>query len=376
MVEETASMTHQEEEEMENSVDPMFVTSDEDERVQEEDEVEEEDIEPPPKKGRSSAGAKKGSKKAVAKKSTTQSRSSSRPRKPVQRLEAEEKKEEEDKEFEVEKIIGVRTRRGAKEFQIKWKGYRKVTWEPEENLSCKDLIKQFKEKKEKDVYEVEKLLQVKTVKKQRQFLVKWKGFSKTNATWEPEENLDCKELIKAFDDEEEDEEDEYEVEKLLNVRTKKKGREFLVKWKGFGKKEATWEPEKNLSCKALIKAFQEEDEEEEEEEYEVDKIMNVRTRKNKREFLVKWKGYSESDATWEPEANLSCKQLIKEFLGNQEEEEEEEEYEVDEILETRKRKGVREFLIKWKGYSKSTATWEPETNLSCESLIKQFMSGR
>ncbi|CAL8077363.1 unnamed protein product [Orchesella dallaii] len=114
--------------------------------------------------------------------------------------------------------------------------------------------------------------------------------------------------------------------------------------------------------------------------YHVDKIINVRTRKNKKEFLVKWKGYSESDSTWEPEAHLSCKQLIKEFLENQdeekEEEEEEEEYEVDEILETRKRKGVREFLIKWNGYSKSTATWEPETNLSCESLIKQFMSGR
>lgn len=49
---------------------------------------------------------------------------------------------------------------------------------------------------------------------------------------------------------------EYEVEKLVDVYFKKKGqREFLVRWKGYSSKEDTWEPEKNLNCKILIENF-------------------------------------------------------------------------------------------------------------------------
>lgn len=40
----------------------------------------------------------------------------------------------------------------------------------------------------------------------------------------------------------------------------------------------------------------------------------MRTEKNgNKEFLVSWKGYKKSDSTWEPEENLSCKNLIEAF---------------------------------------------------------------
>ncbi|CAL8105701.1 unnamed protein product [Orchesella dallaii] len=56
----------------------------------------------------------------------------------------------------------------------------------------------------------------------------------------------------------------------------------------------------------------------------------------------------------------------------EESDDDDEEYEVEMVLDMRERKGGREFLIKWKGYSKAKATWEPEDNLSCDDLIKQF----
>lgn len=49
---------------------------------------------------------------------------------------------------------------------------------------------------------------------------------------------------------------EYEVEKIVDVRYYEDGdREFLIKWKGFSSKENTWEPEENLNCQAKLKKF-------------------------------------------------------------------------------------------------------------------------
>lgn len=53
----------------------------------------------------------------------------------------------------------------------------------------------------------------------------------------------------------------------------------------------------------------------EEEEFEVEKIIDVYFKKNKsREFLIRWKGFPASDDTWEPEANLNCPELITKFM--------------------------------------------------------------
>lgn len=51
------------------------------------------------------------------------------------------------------------------------------------------------------------------------------------------------------------------------------------------------------------------------------------------------------------------------------------EYEVDKIVEVRHKKdGTREFKIHWKRWSSDYDTWEPEENLSCAELIEKFMN--
>ena len=73
------------------------------------------------------------------------------------------------------------------------------------------------------------------------------------------------------------------------------------------------------------------------EEFEVEKIINRRTVRGKEKFLVRWKGYTAEEDTWESRENLeNAKGLVEEFereygegdkeLRQQEKEEEEKEF--------------------------------------------------
>jgi hypothetical protein len=52
-----------------------------------------------------------------------------------------------------------------------------------------------------------------------------------------------------------DGEPEYEVEEILNHKGQGRTRKYLVKWKGYDLSDATWEPEKNIHALLLIKAY-------------------------------------------------------------------------------------------------------------------------
>ena len=47
-----------------------------------------------------------------------------------------------------------------------------------------------------------------------------------------------------------------------------------------------------------------------EEEYEVEAILGHRGRPSRRTFLIRWKGYSAAEDTWEPERNLGNSQPL------------------------------------------------------------------
>nr|XP_023016577.1 chromobox protein homolog 1-like [Leptinotarsa decemlineata] len=115
-------------------------------------------------------------------------------------------------------------------------------------------------------------------------------------------------------------------------------RHYLIRWKGYEEESDTWEPEDTLECADLIVEYKErkkkgkaekgkkspkKDKKEpkpadwdENEDFEVDRILEVHHKRDgKREFLVSWKGYSHSDNSWEPEENMDCKDLINRFMA-------------------------------------------------------------
>lgn len=109
----------------------------------------------------------------------------------------------EDYYHEVEKVLGKKVFGKSIYYKLKWVGYSKPTWKRKEDCACDDLIQEyerlckFAEEKE-DEWEVEEILDKRTRKGTVEYLVKWKDWP-GEPTWEKEENCDCVNLIAAYE---------------------------------------------------------------------------------------------------------------------------------------------------------------------------------
>jgi len=159
--------------------------------------------------------------------------------------------------------------------------------------------------------------------------------------------------VKATDAEcEEEEEEEFSVEKVLCKRVKNGKLEYLLKWKGYSDEDNTWEPAENLDCPELISAFEEQDKKKKEKEKEKkrktgptggpagddaaakkkkkpaeddskprgfdrgldpDRIIGATDSSGELMFLIKWKGSDEADLVPARQANVRCPQTVIQF---------------------------------------------------------------
>lgn len=214
------------------------------------------------------------------------------------------------------------------------------------------------------------------------------------------------------------------VSKIIDHRRLKGTIYYRVRWENYSPKDDTWQPKESLSCNELLKEYHENLNEQilkreeaklkakasaksSNNEYEVEEVVDSKKVKGRTKYLIRWKGYDESDDTWEFEDTLNCPDLIKAFLkksktakkktkakkrksvndsGTEDDDDDSDygggkrkkgsvgggEYEVAKVLNSRiNKQGKWEFFVMWKGYGPESNTWEPESHLNCTKLIDQ-----
>ncbi|KAK9886167.1 hypothetical protein WA026_015678 [Henosepilachna vigintioctopunctata] len=145
---------------------------------------------------------------------------------------------------------------------------------------------------------------------------------------------------------EEKEAEEYIVETILDSRINAKGvKEYFLKWIGYEDKDNTWEPEENLDCPDLIEAFEasrgmkiKEKEKKRksagtptlpdqksakkknddkkhgfERGLQPEKIIGATNSSGPLMFLMKWVGTDEADLVPAKQANVKCPQVVIKF---------------------------------------------------------------
>jgi len=224
----------------------------------------------------------------------------------------------------------------------------------EENKNEKSKDKDKKEESDADEEEfvAEKVVDKRTLRKGKvEYLIKWKDYGDDDNTWEPADQKLIQEAVKNYEKKDKnnsDDDEEFVVEKIVDKRVNKRGKtEYLCKWKGYPESDNSWEAVETLDCKDLIKKYEnkvddtskdkkssteksekkkgskdkkDDDEiviESEEENYVVENVVDKRIKRGKVQYLIKWQGWGEKDNTWEPVANLDCKDKIEAYEKKQ-----------------------------------------------------------
>lgn len=172
------------------------------------------------------------------------------------------------------------------EYFLKWKGYNEEdnTWEPEDNLDCPDLIQAFEESRKKQKAgpaSRKRKSSISSIDTDKSETKSEKGSSKENKQTENPSKKSKKEEKKKEKDEDKDKDKDKKDEKR-NDKKKKESKEEK-KMEGFSR---------NLDPERIIGAS--------------DTSGHLM-------FLMKWKGTDDADLVPATEANLKCPQVVIKF---------------------------------------------------------------
>ena len=197
----------------------------------------------------------------------------------------------------------------------------------------------------KEVHDIETILK----KREDKFLVKWKGLSNDESTWETRNSIPDA-IIKFFENNPKKYGQPYvqamenvtiEVEAVLDKREKGKKTEYLVKWKDYDQpSDNTWETAKNLG-KSVIEDFEKKISE---KQKEVEDSKNDSSPSDNRKRKSKEIPQTTPKKNEKKEKSKKVKQ---------------EEYMIEMLV---KREGNK-YLVKWENFPMAQNTWEPRSSI-------------
>ncbi|XP_076345122.1 chromobox protein homolog 1-like [Tachypleus tridentatus] len=117
---------------------------------------------------------------------------------------------------------------------------------------------------------------------------------KSENTWEPEENLDCPELIS-----------EFEEKRKVDVEEKKDTSDKKRKINGTEKRESSQKKKKKVEEDNKLRGF--------DRGLDPERIIETTDSSGELMFLIKWKGSDEADLVPARLANVKCPQVVIQF---------------------------------------------------------------
>lgn len=151
-------------------------------------------------------------------------------------------------------------------------------------------------------FSVEKVVDRRVVNGKVEYYLKWKGYPSSENSWEPEENVDCPDLVQAF----EETRKKKEKEGLLPNTAKeegssKKGRKSTTSSEDkapAAKRKSTGGEDKKIGFDRGL---------------EPEEILGATDHNGQLMFLMKWKDAANADLVPAKQANVKCPQVVIKF---------------------------------------------------------------
>uniref|UniRef100_A0A2M4BZN9 Heterochromatin protein 1 n=1 Tax=Anopheles marajoara TaxID=58244 RepID=A0A2M4BZN9_9DIPT len=175
--------------------------------------------------------------------------------------------------------------------------------------------------------------------------------------------------------------EEFVVEKIVDRRTLKGGKvEYLLKWKGYGSDSNTWEPRENLDCPELIKAFEQSREAGGKKDSGKEKAKPRRTsttsRKKKGGDSDADNGAASDDDDRDDTGSTKSSGKGKPSVDAEEVSGFEKGYIPEKILGATEANGKLLFLVQWKDKDKAQLVKSEEARKHCPQLVIDFYEDR
>lgn len=157
--------------------------------------------------------------------------------------------------------------------------------------------------------------------------------------------------------------EEYVVEKIADKRVGKEGKfEYLLKWKGYDDSENTWEPEENLDCPDLICQY----------ESKQSKAKDKQKRRTEGDIMSSKKSKKNPDTSM-PNENTNPLSLLEDNDPNRGFSRG---LQPEKIIGATDSSGELMFLMKWKNNDEADLVMAKKANIECPQIVIQFYEER